>query len=115
MNVDGHKKKVAELENSLNELLPDPEGKHVVAVVELTYGILLHMIAIGMETKHGMHSDTHVGLPRELRNVGETNIAEIFGMLDSFRAGKWYGSKGNGQVVRKCLEFIEKVKKWALS
>lgn len=53
MNVDGHRKKVEELENSLNELLPDPEGRHVVAVVELTYGVLLHMIAIGMETKHG--------------------------------------------------------------
>jgi len=114
MNVDGHRKKVKEIEGSLNKLLPDPEGRHVVAVVELTYGILLHMIAIGMETKHGKHLDTHVGLPRELRKVGETNIAEIFEMLDSLRAGRWYGSKGNGQVVRKCLEFIEEVKKWAL-
>ena len=114
MNIDGHKKKVAELENSLNELLPDHKGQHVVAIVELTYGILLNMIAAGMETKHGKHLDTHVGLPRELRKVGATNIAEIFGMLDTFRAGRWYGSKGNGNVVRKCLEFIEEVKKWAL-
>lgn len=31
MNVSGHKKKVAELERSLDKLLPDPEGEHVVA------------------------------------------------------------------------------------
>jgi len=114
MNIDGHRKKVKELENSLNELLPDPEGRHVVAIVELTYGILLHMIAIGMETKHGRHLDTHVSLARELRQVGETNIAELFGMLDSFRAGRWYGSKGNGKIVNKCLKIIKQVKKWAI-
>ena len=114
MNIDGHKKKVDELEVSLNELLPDPEGRHVTAIVELAYGILLHMIAVGMETNHGKHLDTHVGLPKELRKVGDANIAEIFGMLDTFRAGRWYGAKGNGNVVRKCLEFIEEVKKWAL-
>jgi hypothetical protein len=37
----------------------------------------------------------------------------IFGMLDTFRAGRWYGSKGNGNVVGKCLDFIEEVKRWA--
>jgi len=112
MNVDGHKKKAKELERSLNRLLPDPEGENVVAIVELTYGILLHLIAVGMETKYGRHLDTHVGLPRELRKVGEIDIAEIFEMLDTFRAGRWYGSKGNGEVVEKCLDFIKKVKEW---
>ena len=73
MNVEGHNKKIKELEDSLNELSPDPKGKHVAVVVEITYGLLLHMIAIGMETKHGRHLDTHVGLPRELRKAGEEN------------------------------------------
>lgn len=67
-----------------------------------------------MEIKHGKHLDTHVGLPRELRKVGEKNIAEIFGMMDSFKAGRWYGSKGNGKIIKKCLEFIEETKKWAI-
>jgi len=113
MNVDGHKKKVAELEGSLKELLPDPKGQHVVAIVEISYGILLHTIAVGMEINHGKHLDTHVGLQKELRKVGDEDIAEIFGILDTFRAGRWYGSKGNGNVVGKCTEFIEEVKKWA--
>ena len=55
MNADGHRKKAGEIEGSLNELLPDPEGRHVVAVVELTFGILLHWIAFGMEKKFGKH------------------------------------------------------------
>jgi len=32
--------------------------------------------------------------------------------LDIFRAGRWYGSKGNGEVVKQCLQFIEEVKRW---
>lgn len=112
MNVEGHRKKVTELERSLNRLLPDPNGEHVVAIVELTYGILLHLISVGMETKYGKHLDTHVGLPRELRRAGDIDIAEAFEMADTFRAGRWYGSKGNGDVVERCLDLIEKVREW---
>jgi hypothetical protein len=113
MNVDGHRKKAGEIESSLKELLPDSEGRHVVAVVELTFGILLHWIAFGMEKKFGKHMDTHVGLPRELRRVGERKVAEVFETIDTFRAGRWYGSKSNGDVVEKCIESIETIKEWA--
>lgn len=112
MNLEGHKNKAKEIEKSLNKLLPDPEGNNVVAVVELTYGILLHLIAVGMERKYGKHLDTHVGLPKELRLVGEAEVAETFEGIDRFRAGRWYGSKGNGDVVKECLESIEAVKEW---
>lgn len=76
MTAEGHKRKAEEIERSLQKLLPDPEGVNVGAIVELTYGILQHFIAYGMETKHNHHLDTHVGLPRELRNAGESEIAE---------------------------------------
>lgn len=112
MNIEGHRRKAEELERSLNRLLPDPDGEHVVAIVEITYGILLHLIAAGMERKYGRHLDTHVGLPRELRKLGEVEIAEIFEMLNTFRAGRWYGSKGDGEIVKKCMEFIRMVKRW---
>lgn len=112
MNADGHRKKVKELEGSVNRLLPDPDGEHVVAIVELTYGILLHLIAVGMETKYGKHLDTHVGLPRELRKAGEIDIAKTFEMADTFRAGRWYGSKGNGDVVERCLDLIKRGRAW---
>jgi hypothetical protein len=112
MNAEGHKKKAEEIETSLNKLLPDPAGIHVVAIVELTYGILQHLVAFGMESKYGKHLDTHVGLPRELRMVGEIDAAVIFETMDMFRAGRWYGSKGNGDIVEQCLDFINKIKEW---
>jgi len=70
MKPEGHLKKAAEIKGSLEKLLPDPEGKNVVAVVELSYGVILHLIAYGLEMKHKHHSDTHVGLPRLLRELG---------------------------------------------
>lgn len=85
-NIEGHKKKAKEIEDSLGKLLPDPDGKHV---------------------------DTHAGLPRELRRLGAIDIAMIFETIDMFRAGRWYGSKGNGDVMQQCLEFIEKIEEWA--
>lgn len=112
-NIEGHKKKAKEIEDSLCKLLPDPDGKHVVAIVELTYGIAQHLIASGMENKYGKHLDTHVGLPRELRRLGAIDTATIFETTDMFRAGRWYGSKGNGNIVEQCLKFIEKIKNWS--
>lgn len=113
MNADGHKNKANEIKSSLEELLPDKEGNHVVAIVELSFGILLHLIAYGMELKHGRHLNSHVGLCKELRNLGEDHIAQTFESLDTLRAGRWYGGKGNGNVVNKCIEYINEIERWA--
>jgi hypothetical protein len=112
MKADGHKSKANEIKNSLEELLPDKEGNHVVAIVELSFGILQHLIAYGMELKYGRHLNSHVGLCKELRNLGEDHIAQIFESLDTLRAGRWYGGKGNGEVVDKCLEYISEIENW---
>jgi hypothetical protein len=93
MNAEGHKKKAKEIKRSLEKLLPDTEGKHVVAIVELAYGMLQHLISYGMETKYGRHLNTHVGLCKELRNLEKDKIAEIFETIDTFRHGRWYGVK----------------------
>lgn len=113
MKADGHKSKANEIKSSLKVLLPDKEGKHVVAIVELSFGILQHLIAYGMELKYGRHLNSHVGLCKELRNIGEDHIAQIFESVDTFRAGRWYGGKGNGEVVKKCLEYINEIESWA--
>jgi hypothetical protein len=52
-------------------------------------------------------------MPKQLREAGEDRIAEYFETLDTFRAGRWYGGKGNGNVVKKCREIIDDIKKWA--
>ena len=57
--------------------------------------------------------DTHVGLLRELRRLGEREVAEVFETIDTFRVGRWYGSKSNGDVVEKCIASIGSIKRWA--
>ena len=94
MKAEGHLDKAKEIKESLMRLLPDPEGKNVVAVVELTYGIVQHLIAYGLEAKYRRHLDTHVGLPRFLRELGEMDIAKSFERIDTLRHGRWYGSRG---------------------
>jgi len=93
-------------------LLPDKEGKHVASIVELTYGLLQHLIAYGMEKKYGRHLNTHVGLCRELRELGEDRIAEIFEKMDTFRHGRWYGGKGNGDISNECKKIIGEIEEW---
>lgn len=112
MKAEKHLSKSIEIKKSIEKLLPDEKGEHVVAIVELTYGLLQHLIAYGMEKKYGRHIDSHVGLCKELRNLNEDEIAEIFESLDTFRAGRWYGGKGNGNLVKKCIEYIKTVEEW---
>lgn len=112
MTRDKHLKKAQQIEKSLKKLLPDPKGEGVVAVVELTYGILQHLIAAGCEEKFSEHKDVHTGLAKFLRQHQEEGVAKIFEDLDKYRLGRWYGSLGNGQVIQDCLSFIKEVKAW---
>ena len=38
--------------------------------------------------------------------------AEDFERLDTFRQGRWYGSRGNGEIVKRCLEIIRSLEEW---
>lgn len=112
MKAEDHLNRVLQLRHSLNLLLPDPDGHHVAAITELCYGLAHHLIAWGMETKHGLYRDTHVGVPHLLRRHGEGGIALAFERLDQLRAGRWYGGKGNGEVVRECLNLVQQIEAW---
>jgi hypothetical protein len=109
---EDHLHKAQQLRQSLNLLLPDPEGHNVAAITELCYGLAHHLIAYGMETKHRLHKDTHVGVPRLLRRHGEEEIAMAFERLDQLRAGRWYGGKGDGEVVKECLKLVQEIEAW---
>jgi len=112
MKPEGHLNKAKEIKESMEKLLPDSEGKNVVAIVGLSYGIIQHLVAYGLEIKCRQHLDTHVGLPKFLRELGEVKIAEDFERLDTFRQGRWYGSRGNGEVIKECLEIIKRAEVW---
>lgn len=48
MKPEDHKKRSEEIRKSLEKLLPDESGEHVVAIVELCYGISQHITRIVM-------------------------------------------------------------------
>lgn len=112
MKAEKHLAKALKIEESLDKLLPDNEGERVAVIVELTYGIIQHLLAYGCDKKYGEHLNSHVGLPKLLVNKGASNMAELFRKLDEFRAGRWYGGQGNGDIVKACIRFINEVKEW---
>jgi hypothetical protein len=114
MKPEEHLSRVRQLRQSLERLLPDPNGERVAAITELCYGLVHHLLAYGMETKHGVHRDTHTGLPRLLRQHGEDQMAMVFERLDQLRAGRWYGGKGDGEVVKECLKLLVQVEQWTM-
>ncbi len=113
MKPDRHREKAESIQRSLENLLPDEEGKNIEAIVELCYGIVQHLIAYGMEQKHNKHIDSHVGLAKFLATNGEEEISEKFVNLDILRQGRWYGGKGNGDIVKECLRIVKEIEKWA--
>jgi hypothetical protein len=112
MKAEKHLDRALKIEEALKKLLPDEKGENVAAIVELTYGLIQHLLAYGCERKFGKHLNTHVGLANFLVTKDASEMAEIFRRLDEFRAGRWYGGQGNGEIVKKCLGFIKEVKKW---
>jgi len=35
-----------------------------------------------------------------------------FERLDQLRVGRWYGGKGNGEVVKECLKLVQQIEAW---
>lgn len=93
--------------------MPDPSGANVAAITELAFGIAHHLIAVGAAAKFGQHLDTHEGVARLLRKNQSAEIAEAFERLDHLRVGRWYGAKGNGNVVQECLKVLKQIEDWS--
>lgn len=110
MKAESHLLKAEEIEVTINFIKDDPS--HVSSLVELVYGCVIHYLAYGCEKKFGRHLDTHVRLQRFLREKDESEIAAVFGTLDSIRHGRWYGGKGNGDAVEDVVEILEITKRW---
>jgi hypothetical protein len=108
-----HLRRAENLKESIRILTEQDSDENVAAIVELIYGVAQHLIAYGMEKRHGTHKDTHVGMAAQLRSYGADDVAIAFERLDTFRHGRWYGSKGNGDIVNEGLKLIEEIERWA--
>ena len=84
-----------------------------MAIVELAFGMCHHLIAYGAERHFGRHIDTHAGVSRLLRENGTQEIANAFEQLGTLRQGRFYDGKGDGPTVKRALEIIELIKRWA--
>ena len=111
MLADGHLATARELEGSARALSDDPD-RHVKGIVELAFGAAHHYVACGLERKHREHSDHHADDSGLLRKHGELRTAEAFESIDVLRAGRFYGKKRNGEIVKKVLDLLEEVSGW---
>jgi hypothetical protein len=114
VNAEGHWQKAQELEDTIGFLMSDPQKeRHLASLVEDVYGAARHLIAYALQTRHGTHLDTHAGMARLLRERGYVDIANLFGKLDGLRMGRWYGGKGNGEVIEECQKILAQIRQWA--
>lgn len=113
MREKDHLKSAEEMERSARTLAKRDPEKHVRVIAEALFGAAHHYIAYGLESKVGEHLDKHAGVPALLRKHGFDEQASDFERLDSIRAGRFYGRKGNSEAVRRALELLERVKRWA--
>jgi len=115
MNADGHLSKARAIKNTVEGIIgsTDDLERDTPAIVELIYGVAQHAIAYGTEIRHGRHRDSHVGLPKLLRELNEDDIADEFETLDMYRQGRWYGGKWDGDVVADCQAVLADIERWA--
>jgi len=113
MREDDHLKSAEEMERSARALAEVGQEKHVRVIAEAIFGAAHHYIAYGLGKKVGEHLDKHAGVPALLRRHGFDEQASNFEKLDSIRAGRFYGRKGDSEAVRLALELLELVKRWA--
>jgi hypothetical protein len=111
MKPHGHRETGNQLEESAKELMRDAE-KHVKAIIELVFGAAHHYVVAGLEEKYGEHPEKHQQTPGFLRRNNEEEVSLAFESLYGFRAGRFYGRKGNGEIVKQALENLEVIKKW---
>lgn len=111
MKAQDHLAKAEEIKAGIDHLLKD-EIEHVSSIVELAFGMAQHLIAYGMETKHGEHKDVHHGIPSLLRFKDEDEVAISFERLDTLRHGRWYGGKGDGEVIEETMKIIDRIDRW---
>lgn len=114
MKPEGHLARAEEIERTVQTLMNLDASLHVATIVEGAYGAAQHYIAYGMQRHVGHHVDGHVGLIRALKGAGFASVATLFGQLERMRAGRWYGSQGNGGSAQAAVDIMEEIKRWSL-
>jgi hypothetical protein len=112
VNAADHRRAAGELLDTRTRLvLPDDLRTYV----EVTFGAAQQYVAAGLLERHGVHHDTHAGMPRDLRRLGYAQVAVAFDELTQLRMGRWYGRQGDGTAATECDRLLEIIRRWAES
>lgn len=108
MKPDDHLTKAQRIEGSVKKLDPARDWE---VITEGIYGAALHYIAYIAETKVGKHHEAHKGLPKFLDESNLSGLAEAFRELELLRQSRWYGGKEDGEISKKALSILERIKR----
>jgi len=112
LKAEGHLKKAKKIEKSAEKLDPEADSE---LIIEGLYGAAHHYIAYALQTMHDEHSDKHSQDPVFLKKYGYHDIRSKFEVLDSLRAGNFYGSRTNGERIRKAKQLLIEIKEWGVA
>lgn len=113
MRKEDHLRSAREMEASARALAEENPDAHVRVITEAIFGAAHHYIAYGLENRVGEHLDKHAGVQALMRKHGFGEEASYFEKLDSIRAGRFYGRKGDAKEVKAAFNLLEKIERWA--
>ncbi|MBI2940834.1 MAG: hypothetical protein HYY04_10395 [Chloroflexi bacterium] len=112
MTEECHRQALTELRTARARLIvPDD----IRACAELSFGMAFHLLALGVQRRYGAHRENHEGLGRWLRARGHLDVADVWGQLENFRTGRWYGRQGNGDAAMAIDQLLEQLEAWSLA
>jgi hypothetical protein len=109
MKPEGHLRKAEAFENRAERMEGEQDAP---SVIEDIFDAMVHYIAYGINKFYHIDIDSHSGQKRFLRENGKSDILDDFNEMERIRIGSVYGSKWNGEQVRRAKEVLGRVKEW---
>ena len=113
MLATAHRQAAEDIELGVQQLQGNPQVARLV--IEGAWGASFHWIAYGCQTKHQKHQESHARLGSFLRHQNEHSAADWWDSLERIRQGGWYGKGTDPTAVQEALDFLDKVRNWAMS
>ena len=85
MKPENHRQRAEALESQI-PLLTDPS-----AIIEICWGAAYQWICFGCDRKYGKHPQTHTGVVKYLRQLGDQCASDTWANMENMRIGGFYG------------------------
>ena len=116
MNADDHRQAAEDIEAILPDLSGSAAGGRANrALIGMYYGAAFHWIAHKCQRQHGRHKENHSKLVSYLRDLGEPEVSERWGVLEEIRNGGWYGQQHTPVYLAQAQVLWQEIRGWAVS